>query len=54
MDAMMEEEHFRMAQNAIIISSDDEFNSGRREIPSKPVTSSTKSYIFMAEHKSDN
>ena len=54
MDATREEEHVRMAQNAIIISSDDESDSGRREIPSKPVTSYNKSYTFPAEHKSSN
>ena len=54
MDAITEEERFRMVQNAIIILSDDESNSGRREIPSKPVTSSNKAYTFMAEQKSGN
>ena len=37
-DAMREEERVCMAHNAIIISSDDESDSGRREIPYKPVT----------------
>ena len=54
MDAMREEESVRMAQNYIIISSDDESDSGIREIPSKPVTSSNKASTFTAEHKSDN
>ena len=54
MDAMREEERVRMAQNAIIILSDDKYNSGRREIPSKPVTSSNKASTFPDEHKSDN
>ena len=39
MDAMREEEHVRMAHSAIIISSHDESDSGRREIQYKPVTS---------------
>ena len=54
MDAMREEERVRMAQNAIIILSDDKYNSGKREIPSKPVTSSNKASTFPDEHKSDN
>ena len=54
MDAMREEEHVHMSQNDIIIYSDDESDSGRRQIRSKPVTSSNKSYTFMAKHKSDN
>ena len=54
MDSMREEERVRMTQNTIIILSDDESDSGRREIPSKPVTSSNKASIFPAEHKSDN
>ena len=53
-DAMREQESVRMAQNYIIISSDDESDSGIREIPSKPVTSSNKASTFTAEHKSDN
>ena len=32
MDAMMEEERVRMAHNDIIVLSDDEYDSGRREI----------------------
>ena len=43
-----------MAQNDIIILSDDESDSGRIEIPSKPVTSSNKASAFLAEQKSDN
>ena len=42
MDVMMEEERVHMAQNAIIILSGEIFDSGRRQIPSKPVTSSNK------------
>ena len=47
MDEMREEEFVCMAQNAIINLSDDEYDSGRREIPSKPVTSSNKESIFQ-------
>ena len=54
MDAMMEEERVRMAQNTIIILSGDKSGSGRREIPSKPVTSYNKAYTFPDEHKSGN
>ena len=43
-----------MAQNAIIILSDDKYDSGWTKIPSKPVTSSNKASPFPAEHKSDN
>ena len=67
MDAIMEEERVCMSQNTIIISSDsyssyesletlsdDSYDSGRRKIPAKPVTSSNKSSTFLAKHKSDN
>ena len=54
MDVMREEERVHIAQNAIIILSDDESDSGRREIPPKQVTSSNKAYTFPSEHKSDN
>ena len=43
-----------MAKNAIIILSDDKSNSGKREIPSKPVISSNKASTFPDKHKSDN
>ena len=43
-----------MAQNAIINFSDDKSDSGRRQIPSKPVTASNKSSAFPAKHNSDN
>ena len=33
MDTIREEERVRMAHNAIVILSDDEYDSGRREIP---------------------
>ena len=55
-----------MAQNTILIfsessssvdsletSSDESSGSGRRQIPTKPVISSTKSSTFLAKHKSD-
>ena len=54
MDAMRGGERVRMAQNTIIILSNDESDSGRQEMPSKPVTSSNKASTFPAEHKSDN
>ena len=54
MDTMREEERVRMAHNAIVIFSDDESNSERRQILSKPVTSSNKSFTFPDKHKSDN
>ena len=54
MDAMMEEECFRTAQNAIIISYDDEYYSGVRRIPSKPVMSSSKASTCPPKHKSYN
>ena len=54
MDATREEERVNMAQNAIIMFSDDKLDSGIRQIPSKPVTSSNKSSTFTAKHKSDN
>ena len=67
MDAMREEERVHMAQNTVIISSessssddsseilsDDLSDLGRRQIPTKPVTSSNKSSTFSAKHKSDN
>ena len=66
-DATREEDHVRMAQNIILISSessssddslekysDDSSDSGTRKIPTKPVMSYNKSSTFMAEHKSDN
>ena len=43
-----------MAQNAIINFSDDKSDSGRRQIPSKPVTASNKASAFPAKHNSDN
>ena len=54
MDAMREQERVHMAQNAVIIASDDESDPVRREILSKPVTLSNKVSTFPAEHKYDN
>ena len=54
MDTIREEERVRMAQNAIIILSDDKSDSGRKEIPFKPATSSNKASTFLAEHNSDD
>ena len=54
MDKIREQERVRTAQNNTIILSDDESDIGKREIPSKPVTSSNKSSTFPAEHKYDN
>ena len=61
MDAMREEECVHMAQNTIITldnsletSSDDSSDSGRRKIPTKPVTLFNKPSTFTAKQKSDN
>ena len=54
MIAIREEERVRMVQNDIIILLDEEYDSGRRQIPSKPMTSSNKDSTFPAKHKSDN
>ena len=43
-----------MAQKDIIILSENKYDSGRRKIPSKPVTSSNKASTLTAEHKSNN
>ena len=48
MDVTKEEERVRMAHNDIIMFSDENSDSVRREIPSKPVTSSNKSSTFTA------
>ena len=37
LDEMSEEDLVRMTQNAIIILSDEKYDSGRRQMPSKPV-----------------
>ena len=54
MDEIREEELIRMAYNAIIILSDDESDSVRRQIPPKPVTLSNKTFTFLAKHNYDN
>ena len=64
---MREEECVCMAQNTIIIlyeslssddslekSSDESSDSGRSQIPTKPVISSNKSSTFPDKHKSNN
>ena len=69
-DAMREQECFRMAQNYIDFFSDsssssssddsletlsdDSSDSGKRQNPTKPVTSSNKLSTFTAKHKPDN
>ena len=65
MDAMRKEERVYMAQNTIIIlsvflssyylletSSDESYDSRRRQILTKPVKSTNKSSTFPAKHKS--
>ena len=54
MGAIREEERVRMSHNAIIILSDDESDSGRRQIPSKPVMSSNKAFTFTAKQNSNH
>ena len=67
MDAMREEELVCMAQSTIIISSeylssydlletlsDESSDSGRRQIPNKPLISYNISSTFPAKHESDN
>ena len=67
MDEMTKEERVRIEQNTIIMLSessssydsletlsDDSSDPVRRQIPTKPVTSSNKPSKFLAKHKSDN
>ena len=54
MDPMRKEERVQMAHNAIIFSSDDESDPGRREITTKPIMSSNITSTSTAEHKSDH
>ena len=53
-DAIREEEHVRMAEETIILLSDDNSDSETSEISSEPATSSNKASTFTAEHNSDN
>ena len=66
-DAIREEERVCIAHNTIIFlyksvssydlletSYDESSGSGRRQIPTKPVISSNKSFTFPAERKFDN
>ena len=60
-DAMRVQECIRTAKKYIEISSDssssssyDPSDSGTNQKPTKPVTSSNKSYTCSAKHKSDN
>ena len=52
-DAIGEEEYVRMAEETIILSSDNNSDSETSEISSKPATSSNKASTFPAEHNSD-
>ena len=54
MNASREEERVCMTHNSIIILSGNEYDSGRREITFRPVTSFNKASTFTDEHKSDN
>ena len=53
-DAIREEQRVRMAEETIILSSDDNSDPETSEISSKPATSSNKASTFPAEHNSDN
>ena len=53
-DAIREEERVRMAEEMIILLSDDNSDSETSEISSEPTTSSNKASTFPAEHNSDN
>ena len=53
-DAIREEEHVCMAEETIILSPDDNYDSETSEISSEPATSSNKSSTFPAEHNYDN
>ena len=53
-DAIREEERVCMAEETIILLSDENSDSETREILSEPATSSNKSSTFTAEHTSDN
>ena len=53
-DAVREEERVRMAEETIILSSDDNSYSETSKISSEPATSSNKASTFTADHNSDN
>ena len=53
-DAIREEESVHTAEETIILSSDDNFDSETRKISSESATSSNKASTFPAEHNSDN
>ena len=53
-DAIRKEERVRMAEETIILSSDDNSDSETSKISSKPANSSNKASTFPAEHNSDN
>ena len=53
-DAIREEERVCMAEETIILSSDDNSDSETSKISSEPATSSNKASTFPAEHNSDN
>ena len=53
-DAIREEERVCMAEEMIILLSDDNSDSETSEISSEPATSSNKASTFPAEYNSDN
>ena len=53
-DAIREEERVHMAEETIILLSDDNSDSETSEISSEPATSSNKASTFPAKHNSDN
>ena len=53
-DAIREEERVGMAEDTIIVSSDDNYESETSEISSEPATSSNKTSTFPAEHNYDH
>ena len=53
-DSIREEERVRMAEETIILSSDDNSDSETSETSSEPATSSNKASTFPAEHITDN
>ena len=52
--AIREEERVRMAEETIILLSDDNSDSETSEISSEPTASSNKASTLQAEHNSDN